>query len=147
MTFWVFSPQGRHAECNVGVDRTDASMLIIYLALVAAICGIIGGIIQDRISNKILPLQFVVFVGGVSILSFPSLTTYSQLVGFAILIGVSDSFLSIMSIIPQHLVGSKEAVNAFGVLACFGAMASSLGGPAGGLSTIACIQVTVLTRS
>ena len=82
--------------------------------------------------NKIFILQFVILTGGVANLALPTLTTYSQLVGFAILTGVSESFLSIMSIIPQHLLGADKSVNAFGVMAACASIISTLGGPAAG---------------
>ena len=83
--------------------------------------------------NKILILQFVIFIGGVNNLTFPFLSSYSHLVGYAILAGVTDSFLAVMSVIPQYLVGIREAVNAFGVLSFTSSITGALAGPVGGL--------------
>ena len=49
-----------------------------------------------------------------------------------ILTGCSDSFISLMSVIPQELVGEKEAANAFGVLSFTSAIIGAIGWPAGG---------------
>jgi MCP family monocarboxylic acid transporter-like MFS transporter 10 len=123
----------RHAECKFGADRVESSLLLTYLALSAAFFSIVGGLIQDRMKNKILILQFVIFIGGVNNLIFPFLSSYSQLVGFAVVAGVTDSFLAVMSVIPQYLVGIREAVNAFGVLSFTSAVTGALAGPGGGL--------------
>ena len=112
------------------VDPTKASLLLTYIAIRAVVFSIIGGIVQDCMQNKILVLQLVMFVGGVTNVMFPSVTEYSHLVGFAILTGFSDSFISLMSVIPQELVGVKEAVNTFDVLSFTSAITAALGGPA-----------------
>ncbi|XP_062510824.1 monocarboxylate transporter 13-like isoform X2 [Corticium candelabrum] len=130
--YFVLFHLARHAECKMRVDPTEASLLLTYIAISAAVFSIIGGIVQDRMQNKILVLQLVMFVGGVTNVMFPYMTEYSHLVGFAILTGFSDSFISLMSVIPQELVGVKEAVNAFGVLSFTSAITGALGGPAGG---------------
>ncbi|XP_062511080.1 monocarboxylate transporter 14-like [Corticium candelabrum] len=122
----------RHARCMLGVDSTASSLLLVYLSAAAACCSISNGILQDKVKNKILILQFVIFVGGVANLSFRFLTTYRHLIVYSILIGIGDSFLSAMCVIPQELVGSKEAVNAFGILSFSGGLVSCFGGPAGG---------------
>ena len=118
----------------LGVDSTASSLLLVYLSAAAACCSISNGILQDKVKNKILILQFVIFVGGVANLSFRFLTTYRHLIVYSILIGIGDSFLSAMCVIPQELVGSKEAVNAFGILSFSGGLVSCFGGPAGGMS-------------
>ena len=94
------------------------------LALLVALCKI-------ACRTRYFVLQLVMFVGGVANLTFPYMTEYSHLVGFSILIGCSDSFISLMSVIPQELVGEKEAVNAFGVLSFTSAIIGAIGWPAG----------------
>ncbi|XP_062510431.1 monocarboxylate transporter 14-like [Corticium candelabrum] len=124
----------RHAECKLDdVDHTSATLFLVYIAVAAVIADVIAGILQDKLlSNKLLLLQFLIFLGGVNNMSFPFLTTYSHLVVFAVITGVAAAYIPVTCVIPQVLVGKKDAVNAFGIYVLSSGITSCLGGPAAG---------------
>ena len=126
--------QVRHAECKLDdVDHTSATLFLVYIAVAAVIADVIAGILQDKLlSNKLLLLQFLIFLGGVNNMSFPFLTTYSHLVVFAVITGVAAAYIPVTCVIPQVLVGKKDAVNAFGIYVLSSGITSCLGGPAAG---------------
>lgn len=98
------------------VEGRKASLLLTYLSVSAAISSAVCGLLSQRLTNRILLLQSLFLIGGLGDLFFPFYTSYSHLVAFSILMGVSGSFLAVMIVIPQDIVGPKEVVNAIGIL-------------------------------
>ena len=128
--------QIRHAECSVGASGRDAALLLIYTSVCGAVSGVLVGYIGDYVSNRIMLLQLIMFSSGIVNICFPFFKTYSELVGYSILVGVFGSFRMLVAVIPRDIVGLEEIVNAWGIYSLIAGVVAAAGPPFGGMCTL-----------
>ena len=123
--------QFRYAEEFLNVEEDHSGFLLTAMMLASAVGSLVTGVFGIRLKHKLLLLQFLVGLGGVSSLQFPLYRSYWHLVFYMILQGIAFSHATLLPVIPSDMVHIQDASDAFG-LQTFAQAVGFLGVPATG---------------
>lgn len=125
---------------NIGVPRSQSSLLIGYLAITQAISKVAFGQFGDIEANsRITVMQIFSLVCAVNITLCPLANNYVFLVVFVVVFGICDGCFAVFATMGTLLiVGKEDMPSAYGNVCCVISVAQLIVTP---LTGIVCIQL------
>jgi predicted MFS family arabinose efflux permease len=120
---------------SVGIDSSQAAMLLSFIGGTNTVGRILSGWLSDRPNiNALFITNLALTVGGIATVIMPFVTQYEILAICSATFGMSIAcFASLRSIIVVELMGLEKLTNSYGLLLLFQGIASILGSPLAGL--------------
>ncbi|XP_065568498.1 monocarboxylate transporter 5-like isoform X2 [Artemia franciscana] len=119
---------------NPDLTREEASILISVIGIANTVGRVGCGALADHPKvDSLLVTNVALTIGGIVTIMCPIMSTYTLLMIYAVLFGVSiAAFASLRSILLVELLGLEKLTNAFGLLLLFSGIAATAGGPIAG---------------
>ena len=113
--------QIHHAEENLGISDENSGFLLTVMALSAAVSTTMVGLLSDQIafSGKVLVLQGLLLLSGISTALLPFYGTYELLAVYMMTQGVSLGFTALIPVISVEIVGEAHCTIALGLIVLY----------------------------
>ena len=124
----------RHCE-DLGISADTASWLFFYNGLSSAVGRVLVGRVDD-IKRFFVPMLFLsgLIIGGISTLMLPLATSYTSLVVYMVVFGVSDSCIGTNgNLLILASLSDRNKAQGFGMHHFVIAIGIALGPPLGGM--------------
>ena len=110
--------QIRHAEDNLDITDEKSGFLLTVMAVSGAVSTTIVGLLSDRIAftGKILVVQALLLLGGISTALLPFYQTYELLAIYMIIQGLSMGFTTLIPVISVAIVGEEHCTITVGLV-------------------------------